>query len=55
VRLRAAAFQLDDANDSIVRPMSKSEMKTADFFTKLQSLFEDGMWGRASARLVLLR
>lgn len=55
MRLRAAAFHFDDTIDFAVRPTSKSQMKIADLFTKLQSLFEDGTLGLASARIVLLR
>jgi hypothetical protein len=54
-RLRAAAFHYDDAINFAVRPMSKSETKIADLFTKLQSLFEDGSLRLAAARVVLLR
>ena len=43
--LRAAAFHFDDAMDLAVRPISKSERKIADLFTKLQSLFEDVTFG----------
>ena len=55
MRLRAAAFHLNDAINFSVRPMSKSGINIADLFTKLQSLFADGRLGPASAPLAMLR
>ena len=40
-RLRAAAFHFDDEILLVVRLVRKGDLNIADFFMKLQSLFED--------------